>query len=130
MKSSLPTDPRQRLAVLIKNKRKRDGLGVNEAARACGVYGSTISRIERLELPNLPDGKTLVKLAKWLETPLSQLLGEDRPAKATAKLPEVSPPETLEVQLRADKNLSVEAAEALSKMFKVLYDQAVKGNKE
>lgn len=128
--TSLPSDPRQRLALLVKQKRAKEGLGVNEAARACGVYGSTISRIERLELPNLPDGKTLLKLGRWLGVPVSQMLGEEPVSRASTKPLAPSPPEILEVHLRADKNLSPEAAEALAKMFRVLYEQSIKGKKE
>lgn len=125
MKSSLPADPGKRLALLVKQKRLRDGIGVNQAAKACGVCASTISRIEHLKLPNLPDGKTLLKLGQWLGVPVSQLLGDVGVIRSDASPLGASPPEVLEVHLRADKKLTPEAAAALSKMFQVLYEQTL-----
>jgi hypothetical protein len=41
----------------------------------------------------------------------------------TNAAPESSTPELVEVHLRADKNLSPEAAKALAQMFKAIYEQ-------
>lgn len=121
MKESLPADPGQRIALLVKQKRLRDGLGVIQAAKACGVCASTISRIENLKLPNLPDGKTLLKLGKWLETTVGVLLGEEVPVNAKNTHFEALPPEILEIHLKADKSLHPTDAKALAEVFKLMY---------
>lgn len=128
MASSLPKDPKNRIAVLLRAKRRADGLSVNKAAVACGLNAGTISRLERALLPNLPDAKTLQKIAAWLGVPVSQLLGEGGNEKQ-GDLPAASTTEIMEVYLRADKNLDQDSAKALAEMFKILYANAVRSKK-
>ncbi len=128
MTTRLPSDPKHRIAVLIKAKRRADGLSINHAAALCGLNAATISRLERALMPNLPDATTMQKLGVWLGVPVSQLLGESGTEKQ-GELPAVSTTEIMEVYLRADKNLNQESAKALADMFKLLYDNAVRSKK-
>jgi transcriptional regulator with XRE-family HTH domain len=121
--SMLPTTPQKRISALIKAKRREGGLGVRAAAAASGVSAATLSRLERGITPNLPDAGTLTRLANWLGVTLNELLATGGKPSGE-KRPETTTPEVVEVHLRADKNLSPETAEALAKMFKVLYDNA------
>ena len=116
-------DPLQHIAALIKAKRRETGLGVNAAADAADINASTLSRLERRVTPNLPDSKTLKKLASWLSISLEELLAIPE-HEGTAPTP--STPEVVEVHLRADRKLEPDKAKALAEMFKILYENAVK----
>jgi transcriptional regulator with XRE-family HTH domain len=116
-------DPLQRIAALIKAKRRESGLGVNAAAADAGINAATLSRLERRVTPNLPDSSTLKKLASWLSVSLEELLAIPA-SDGTAPIP--STPEVVEVHLRADRKLEPEKAKALAEMFKILYENAVK----
>jgi transcriptional regulator with XRE-family HTH domain len=119
----LPTKPLDRIAALIKAKRRQTALGVRAAAGAAKVNPATLSRLERRVTPNLPDSATLKKLAVWLEVTIEYLLAAPEPAAGDTVLP--STPEVIEVHLRADHKLSAEKADTLAKMFKILYQNAV-----
>lgn len=109
-----------RIAARIKAKRRKTGQGLRAAAADCGVSSSTLSRLEQGNATSLPDADTLTKLAKWLDTTVAGLLAEKE--TPTEEL-ELSTPEVVEVHLRADKRLSTETATALSRAFRLLYDQ-------
>jgi transcriptional regulator with XRE-family HTH domain len=112
----------KRISLAIKAKKREDELGVRGAAKKCGVDASTLSRLENGAYSTLPDAGTLKKVADWLGTSVSALLGgegEDPLEKSTL-------PELVEVHLRADKNLSPKTAKALATMFETLYKQATK----
>jgi len=100
-------------------------MGVREAAADCGVSAATLSRLERGITPQLPDATTLTKLAKWLGTSVSELLVE-RSSESDGTPPQNTTPEFVEVHLRADKKLTPETADALSKMFRQLYENVAK----
>lgn len=122
----MPTNsPQSRIALLIKAKRREANLGVREAAAECGVSAATLSRLERGINPQLPDASTLTKLARWLETNVNELLTDKEPESENS-LPQHTTPEFVEVHLRADKNLTPETADALSKMFRQLYENVAK----
>jgi transcriptional regulator with XRE-family HTH domain len=111
-----------RLGGLIKAKRRESGQSLRYAAKESGVSPSTLSRLERFVPSSLPDADTLTKLASWLNMSVEFMLYGEEPEDGGAS-PEMSMPEFIEVHLRADKNLSSETADALSKMFKLLYNQ-------
>lgn len=111
------------IAAMIMAKRRETGLGVRAAALAAGVNPATMSRLERRSTPNLPDSSTLKKLAQWMAISLEELLGIDVPSPGNAPTP--STPEVVEVHLRADHKLDPDKAEALAKMFKILYQNAI-----
>jgi transcriptional regulator with XRE-family HTH domain len=110
------------IAGLIKAKRREDKVGLRAAAEASKVSASTLSRLERGAASSLPDAETITRLSKWLNVSVSTFLSE---AAATADKmpPELKTPERVEVYLRADKNLSLKTADALGKMFRLLYAQ-------
>ena len=113
--------PLEKIAMLIKAKRRESGLGVNAAAAAAGINAATLSRLERQVTPSLPDSSTLKKLAVWLAVSLEELLAVP---KSEGRAPVPSTPEVVEVHLRADKKLDPEKARALAQMFKILYENA------
>ena len=119
------TSPQRRIALLIKAKRREADLGVREAATACGISAATLSRLERGINPQLPDASTLTKLAKWLGTNVNDLLVQNE-TDSEVSPPQHTTPEFVEVHLRADKNLTPDTADALSKMFRHLYENVAK----
>jgi len=117
-----------RLPALIKAKRREKQLGLRAAAQESGVSPSTLSRVERGISTSLPDTETLAKLSVWLNISLDDMLIQDK-SKTESQAPNPTTPEIVEVHLRADKNLSSDTAKALADMFKLLYNQVAKGDK-
>ncbi len=115
-----------RISAFIKAKRRERGYGLRAAAEESGLSPSTLSRLERGVSSSLPDADTLTKLAAWLNISVAHLLSEDAQEAGQAS-PELTTPEVVEVHLRADKRLSPKTAQALSRMFKILYDQFAEG---
>src|SRR5205823_969178 len=111
-----------RISALIKAKRREGGIGLRVAAQESGLSASTLSRLERGVSSSLPDADTLAKLAAWLNMPIGGLFS-DPDGKRDEAGPELSTPEIVEVHLRADKKLSPRTAQALVRMFRILYEQ-------
>jgi transcriptional regulator with XRE-family HTH domain len=110
------------IGALVQAKRREAGLGLRAASGQSGISASTLSRLERGVAASLPDAETLSRLSAWLQVPVGSLMATDLPATSGAP-PDLTTPEVVEVHLRADKHLSPSTADALAKMFKMLYDQ-------
>lgn len=90
---------------------KRGNLGLREAAREIGdVSVSTLSRVEN---GNLPDIDTYVKICNWLDVSIEFF--------AVKKDESSSNKQMVVANLRADKTLPQEIAEALIKMVNLAY---------
>jgi transcriptional regulator with XRE-family HTH domain len=109
-----------KISAKIKAKRRETGLGLRASAEDSKISASTLSRIERGAASSLPDSDTLTKLANWLDTSVSSLLGSE---ERLDNSPEMTTPEIVEVHLRADKELSPKIATSLATMFKMMYEQ-------
>ncbi len=112
-----------RISALIKAKRREKKLGLRAAADESGVSASTLSRLERGAATSLPDSDTLTKLSEWLSTSIGSLLSSKQ--EVEGQEPELTTPEVVEVHLRADRDLSLETAQALAQMFKTLYQHCL-----
>src|ERR1039458_6552694 len=89
----------KRIALAVKSKRRRAGLGVRAAAQECGVSASTISRLERGAGTNLPDADTLAKIASWVGVPVTQFLDDNLgPSKSEIQ---ITTPEVVEVDRKS-----------------------------
>lgn len=94
-------------------KSKRANRGLREVAKEIGISVSTLSRVEN---GNLPDMDSYFKICKWLEVSI------DFFAKKSLKQDdELSKEKTVVANLRADKTLRPEIAEALIKMINLAY---------
>ncbi len=123
----------ERLGQLIRAKRKEDGLTLEQAAEQSGVSAPTLSRLERWKAPSAspahdeakkgspePDTRTLAAISHWLGVSLDSIVAQSStPHRRMGE----SVPDVITAHLRADRNLSSEAAEALSNMFRVAYQQ-------
>lgn len=112
----------KQIGQLVYQKRKAGGLSMREASAQLGLCIDTISRLERAM--HTPDVTSLAKLSAWLGLPVSHLMSE---AAELAVVKSDEPlPVVVERILKQDCNLSPEAAESLSKIFRVSYQEAVK----
>jgi transcriptional regulator with XRE-family HTH domain len=100
------------LSEMIRSKRGNQGL--RETAREIGdVSVSTLSRVEN---GNLPDIDTYVKICNWLDVSIEFF--------AIKKDESTSNKQMVVANLRADKTLPQEIAEALIKMVNLAYANA------
>ena len=118
------------LAYFVHWKMQQENLSLRDAAHDARVSAATLSRLLRKgrNRPR-PDVDTLIKLVRWAGVPLEKIV-EAHSGGRLSSVPGRSTPEAIEVHLRADKNLSAEAAEAIGKMVRVAYAQFAKSAKE
>lgn len=106
-----------KLVAMIKAKRADRGLRV-AAKEIGGISASTLSRVERGDIPDLD---TFVRLCRWLGVSTEEFLGtqskgEQRPT-----------PEIIEAHLRADRMLNPKTAAALARLVRETYELLKKG---
>jgi transcriptional regulator with XRE-family HTH domain len=95
------------LSEMIRSKRGNRGL--REVAKEIGVSVSTLSRVEN---GNLPDIDSYMKICSWLEVSIDFFSDSEQPS---------SKKQVVVANLRADKTLPKETAEALIKMINLAY---------
>ncbi|MEH2407712.1 helix-turn-helix domain-containing protein [Nostoc sp.] len=111
----------ERLASLV--RKKRGSRGLRETSAEIGnVSPSTLSRVES---GKMPDMETFLSLCNWLEVPPAELF------RTTEKdQDQLDTPETIAIQLRADKNLDPAIANALASLVKAAYRDLSKNDGE
>jgi transcriptional regulator with XRE-family HTH domain len=114
------------LAHYARWKMREKGYSLRKAADAAGVGVATLSRIlNNGSKQTQPDVTTLTKIITWIGVPFEKVVKigakEDRKQKKQR-----STLEQIEVHLRADKDLSATAAEAIANMVRVAYKQFAK----
>lgn len=117
------------LANYIQWKMDEEDLSLRDVAREAKVSAPTLSRIlQKGRRTPRPDVDTLGRLIQWLNIPLEKIIDTsvrsqkiDRPRADTLEL--------IQVHLRADKNLSAEAARAIADMVKAAYRQFSKSSR-
>jgi hypothetical protein len=127
------------LSDLIRQKRLRERLTLEEAARQSGISAATLSRWERQWEPRKPasgrprdqkvqpepDTRTLAAITRWLGVPIDRVASVD-PTSGEGCVHHrhgASTPDVIEAHLRADRNLTPETAEALAGLFRATYEQ-------
>lgn len=114
-----------RLADYVQGKMDEEGLSLRQVARQARISAATLSRIlQKGKKRPRPEVDTLVKVIRWVGVPIENIIDTGLPQRGDSNL-EKSTPETIAVHLRADRNLSPEAAQAIAKMVKVAYEQFV-----
>src|SRR5262249_738286 len=92
-------------------KSKRGDRGLRETAKEIGEV--SVSTLARVENGNLPDIDTYIRVCKWLEVSIDFF---------TTGMKEIDSKKSVVVaNLRADKTLPKEIAEALIKMISLAY---------
>jgi transcriptional regulator with XRE-family HTH domain len=100
-----------------------EDLSLRDVAREAKVSAATLSRIlQKGKKPPRPDVDTLARIIQWLGIPLEKIIDTSVPTQK-ANGPRRDTLELIQVHLRADKNLSVEAARAIADMVKAAYRQ-------
>jgi transcriptional regulator with XRE-family HTH domain len=97
------------LSEMIKSKRGKRGL--REISQEIG--GISVSTLSRVENGNLPDIETYIRICKWLDVSTDYFAGEDVDVSKKQQV--------VVANLRADKTLPPELAEALIKMINLAY---------
>jgi transcriptional regulator with XRE-family HTH domain len=123
------------LGELIREKRKRNRLTLEQAARETGVSPATLSRLERQasgeglngtkKRLSMPDTRTLAAVAQWLDVALDRVVEIPTPTPVHAVLHYQGDtvPDIVAAHLRADPKLNRETAEALVRTFRAAYEQ-------
>lgn len=93
----------------LRRRREADGLTLRDVEAATGISAATLSRIER---GSTPDFDIVKKLAKWLDV----VVGTEEAGIGTPKT-DAELKRTIEVHLRADKNLSAKLARSIADAF-------------
>lgn len=103
-------------------KMEQEGLSLRDAATASHVSPATMSRILRKgkKRPQ-PDTGTLVHILNWVRVPIEKIIEPPVFTKKTRS--DAKTLEVIEVHLRADKNLSPEAAKVITQMVRAAYKQ-------
>jgi len=100
----------------LRRVRQEEGLSLREVAERIEISPSTLSRIETgTGTPDLP---TIDKLVEWLDIDRDAVFGV-----RTKRMKDQSTPASVEVLLRADKNLSPNTAKTLAKIFRTAYQE-------
>jgi transcriptional regulator with XRE-family HTH domain len=111
------------LAHYVQWKMDQEGLSLRQVARKAKVSAATLSRIlKKGRNRPRPDVDTLVKVLRWADVPIDKIVATKQ-ILSVAAIARQSTPEAIEVHLRADKNLTAEAAEAIARMVRVAYAQ-------
>lgn len=109
------------LGDLLRRKRSAARLTLREVEGELN-HALTASSLSRIENGAVPDSKNVPALASWLGIPLHLIGFTSDPAPEA-----VDTPDLVEVHLRADRRLEPAAAQALSRLFRHLYDDFASG---
>ena len=93
---------------LLRDRRGKGG--IREVAREIGISPATLSRVENGKLPDLD---TFSKICKWLKIDPGEVLGWKGEVLGSSS----SQDGIISAHLRADKNQSPQAAQALAEMI-------------
>jgi transcriptional regulator with XRE-family HTH domain len=93
---------------LLRDRRGKGG--IREVAHEIGISPATLSRVENGKLPDLD---TFSKVCRWLRIDPGEVLGCKSEVLSSGSLQD----NAISAHLRADKNQSPEAAQALAEMI-------------
>jgi transcriptional regulator with XRE-family HTH domain len=115
----------ERLGQRLRRVRAQRGLTLEKLFSETGVSVATISRIERGGSKEI-DAGTLVSLCEWMGVRPEEFRPGAEPPKLPGRKAAASPPEAVELYLRADKNLEPRTAALLAEMFRAAYEKLAK----
>lgn len=101
------------LGVVLRSRRREKHLSLRDLHEQTGVSVNTLSRVERGHVPDL---KNFQRILDWLDEPAERFL---EPAMGS------STPAVIARHLRADRQLTTEAATKLASMVEEMYQELV-----
>lgn len=104
----------------LRQYRRKQNLTLKQVNEETGISVPTLSRLERGDFEKI-QSTTLFALSEWMKVSVQELSGKPVPEGADNKTIE-NTPELVDLHLRADKNLSKEAASSLSSLFRSAYE--------
>jgi len=111
------------LAKYIQWKMGEQDLSLRQAAHKAKVSPATLSRIlKKGKKRPQPDVDTLARIVRWVNVPIEKIIETASGNRAEGQTGG-NTLEAIQVHLRADKNLSAEAAHAIAELVKVAYAQ-------
>ena len=110
------------LAELV--RRKRGTKGLRATAQECRTSASTISRVEREQVPDI---NSFLALCDWLEVAPARLFKDGEQQVPHDELP-LSKAEELALFVRADSRLSPATANVLATLIKAAYRISAEAN--
>jgi transcriptional regulator with XRE-family HTH domain len=109
----LPEPDTADLGAVLRARRREKHLSLRDLHEITGVSVNTLSRVERGHIPDL---KNFRRIVDWLDEPAERFL---EPAGDS------STPEVIARHLRADRQLTHEAASELARMVEEMYRELV-----
>lgn len=110
----------QSLARLTRNKRGNNGL--RATAQECCISASTLSRVEREQVPDI---SSFLALCDWLEVSPARLFKNSVDQQQGERSPDdeltLSKADTLALRVRADSRLDPATANVLATLIKAAY---------
>ncbi len=110
----------QSLARLTRNKRGNKGL--RAIAQGCSISASTLSRVEREQVPDI---SSFIALCDWLELSPARLFKNSADQQQGERSPDdeltLSKADTLALRVRADSRLDPATANVLAVLIKAAY---------
>jgi len=100
---------------MVREKRKNRGL--REIAIEIGDV--SISTLSRIEQGKVPDVDTFIKICKWLNISPETFINQNE--QSFLKEENLTIPEKIAIQLRADQTLSKQTVDALIQMINLAY---------
>jgi len=104
------------LVAALDSKRRAKGLSWRQLATDAGVSQSTLTRMQK---GKRPDVDTFASLIRWLGMPAEVFLKSGNPRDKKASEPH--PVALLSAQLRAEKEMSPKALEAVEELIQAAY---------
>ena len=102
------------LGPMLRKRRRDSELSLRQVEEVTGLSASTLSRIERGQVPDLESIKTL---ARWLGVNVKAAGDSSSEIRSDKDLAD-----TIEVHLRANKNLPEDVAKAIAGAFQVVME--------
>jgi transcriptional regulator with XRE-family HTH domain len=104
------------LVAALDSKRRAEGLSWRRLATKTGVSQSTLTRMQQ---GKRPDVDTFASLIRWLGIPAEVFLKSENPQRKKASEPH--PVALLSAQLRAKREMSPEALQAVEELIQAAY---------
>lgn len=115
-----------KLSSLLRERRKRRGLNLRDAAREIRELGGSMSAstLSRVEKGRVPDLEGFLLLCRWLGVSSTEFTSGGAASDEEEASEELDTAERIAVHLRADRELDEESKDAIMTMIRLAYKAA------